>query len=195
MGCFWKALFVLFASGLSPVLRGTLRGNCFGRALTLTSSSSPLSLMGSLKLEEIKPPQFALSRDELSRLRKDIAHSFSCLPKAPPSGDSCGSSLLPILSPSVVPICSILLHFPSPPFPVCTDLFSLWHPGLCPRLLCWSCCAAQAQAATPACQGSWAPPALCTRLLHPILGSGNFCLGNIFGELKRMQREKCGAAA
>lgn len=84
MGCFWKALFVLFASGLSPVLCGTLRGNCFGRALALTSSSSPLSLMGSLKLEEIKPPQFALSRDELSRLRKDIAHSFFLSPQSPP---------------------------------------------------------------------------------------------------------------
>lgn len=85
MGCFWKALFVLFASGLSPVLCGTLRGNCFGRALALTSSSSPLSLMGSLKLEEIKPPQFALSRDELSRLRKEghCPQLFPVSPKPP----------------------------------------------------------------------------------------------------------------
>lgn len=52
----------------------------------------------------------------------------------------------------------------------------------------------QAQAASPACQGPWAPPAPCPRLLHPIsapgrLRTGGLCTGNIFGELKR---EKCG---
>lgn len=57
---------LLFASGLSSVLGGTPRGNCFGRALLPTSSSSLPSWMASLKLEEIKPPRFALSWDELS---------------------------------------------------------------------------------------------------------------------------------
>lgn len=57
--------------------------------------------------------------------------AFSCLPKAPPSGDSCGSSLLPILSPSVVPI----LQYPAPPpFPSLPSLHRSVQP-VAPRAL------------------------------------------------------------
>lgn len=73
---------VLFASGLGPVLGGTPRGNCFGRVLPPTSSSSPPSLMVSLKLEETKPPRFALSWDGLRK--EDDAHTFVLASQSPP---------------------------------------------------------------------------------------------------------------
>jgi len=109
---------VVFASGLSPVLGGTPRGKRFARALPPAARSSPPSLMASLQLEEIKPPWFALSWDELSWVdwgSRTMLTALPQLPKAPQCGDGSGSPLLPILSPSAVPTCSIWLQLASLP--------------------------------------------------------------------------------
>lgn len=64
LGCLWKPpCCLLLGSSLCWVApRG---GIALAELFPPTASSSPLSLMVSLKLEEIKPPQFALSWDEL----------------------------------------------------------------------------------------------------------------------------------
>lgn len=127
---------------------------------------------------------------ELGVLRKeDDAHSFLLAPRSPPRLVMTGSSLLPILSPSVVPICSIRLRLVSLP----TLHGSIWpvtSPG--PARGWWAGVAAGCGCRQPSLPAGDSHP--CMGLPHPMAQKWQNLPGQHFWGSWRGRREKRGAA-